>query len=66
VAKAATREVAPNDWCLHMILDRSVEVIGDESFATRDEAVEEIIDRLAWLCGPDQHRSVAVTEANTR
>jgi hypothetical protein len=45
-ARMGIIEVAPNDWRLHMILDHSVEVIGDESFATRDEAVEEIVDRL--------------------
>jgi hypothetical protein len=36
----------PGDWRLQMIFDHAVEVIGDESFPTREAAVEEIVDRL--------------------
>jgi hypothetical protein len=39
-------EVAPGDWRLRMVLDHAVEVIGDESFLTQEEAVEVIIDRI--------------------
>jgi hypothetical protein len=49
-------EVAPNDWRLTMVLDHAVEVVCDESFATRDEAVETIVNRLED-CAPDQLRT---------
>jgi hypothetical protein len=42
-------EVAPGDWWLSMVFDHAVEVISDESFATREEAVETIVDRLEDL-----------------
>jgi hypothetical protein len=49
IAESATFkvvEVAPGDWRLQMIFDHAVEVVGDESFPTREAAVEEIVDRL--------------------
>jgi hypothetical protein len=39
-------EVAPGDWRLSMVFDHAVEVISDESFPTRGQAVETITDRL--------------------
>jgi hypothetical protein len=39
-------EVAPGDWRLRMVFNHAVEVIGDESFPTQEEAVEVIIDRI--------------------
>jgi hypothetical protein len=39
-------EVAPSDWRLSMVLDHATEIVCDESFPTREAAVEEIIDRL--------------------
>ena len=44
-------EVAPGDWRLQMIFDHAVEVVGDESFPTREAAVEEIVDRLVSCPG---------------
>ena len=44
-------EVAPGDWRLQMIFDHAVEIVGDESFPTREAAVEEIVDRLASCPG---------------
>jgi len=44
-------EVAPGDWRLQMIFDHAVEVVGDESFPTREEAMEEIVDRLVSCPG---------------
>jgi len=53
-ARMGIIEVAPNDWRLTMVLDHAVEVICDESFATRDEALETIVDRLEECVDPDQ------------
>ena len=53
-ARMGVIEVAPNDWRLTMVLDHAVEVICDESFATRDEALETIVDRLEECVDPDQ------------
>ena len=53
-ARMGIIEVAPNDWRLTMVLDNAVEVICDESFATRDEALETIVDRLEECVDPDQ------------
>ena len=39
-------EIAPGDWRLRIVLNHAVEVVGDESFRTREAAVEEIVDRL--------------------
>jgi len=39
-------KVAPGDWRLSMVLDHATEIICDESFPTREQAVEEMIDRL--------------------
>jgi hypothetical protein len=47
-------EVMPGDWRLSMVLDHAVEVVCDESFPTREEAVEEIIDRLEVSGSLDQ------------
>jgi len=53
-------ELAPGDWRLQMILDHAVEVVGDESFPTREEAVETIIDRLESCPGWDEVRTVPI------
>ena len=47
-------EVAPGDWRVQMIFDHAVEVAGDESFPTREQAVETIIDRLESCPGWDE------------
>jgi hypothetical protein len=47
-------EVAPGDWRLSMVLDHEVEVIGDESFSSREEAVETTIERMEDCMDPDQ------------
>jgi hypothetical protein len=49
IAETATMgivEVTPGDWRLRVVLDHAIEVIADESFASRQEAADEIIDRL--------------------
>ena len=49
IAESATFkviEVAPEDWRLRIVLNHAVEVVGDESFPTREQAMETIIDRL--------------------
>jgi hypothetical protein len=53
-ARMGVIEVAPNDWRLAMVLDHAVEVICDESFFTREEAVETVIERLEECVDPDQ------------
>lgn len=50
-------EVAPGDWRLSMVFDHAVEVISDESFPTRGQAVETITDRLVDCVDWDQIRS---------
>jgi hypothetical protein len=45
-ARLGVIEAGPNDWRLAMVLDHAVEVVCDESFPTREEAVETVIDRL--------------------
>jgi len=45
-ARSKIIEVAPGDWRLQMIIDHAVEVIADESFPGREQAVEAITDRL--------------------
>jgi hypothetical protein len=52
-ARMGIIEVGPNDWRLTMVLDHAVEVICDESFGTRDEALETIVDRLEECVDPD-------------
>jgi hypothetical protein len=47
-------EVAPGDWRLSMVFDHAVEVISDESFPTKEEAMEVIIDRMEVCMDPDQ------------
>jgi hypothetical protein len=56
IARLGVIEVAPDDWRLVMVLDHAVEVVCDESFASREEAVEEIIDRLEDSGSVDQLR----------
>ena len=50
-------ELAPGDWRLRIVLNHAVEVIGDESFSTREAAVETIIDRLESCPGWDEVRT---------
>jgi len=50
-------EIAPGDWRLQMIFDHAVEVVGDESFSSREAAVEEIVDRLVNCSGLDEIRT---------
>jgi hypothetical protein len=47
-------EVAPGDWRLSMVFDHAVEVISDESFPSRGQAVETITDRLVDCVERDQ------------
>jgi hypothetical protein len=56
-ARMGIIEVAPGDWRLRMVLDHAVEVVADESFPTREEAVETIVDRLEECADPDQLRT---------
>jgi hypothetical protein len=56
-ARLGIVEVAPDDWRLVMVLDHAVEVVCDESFSTREEAVEGIIDRLEDSGSVDQLRT---------
>ena len=51
-------EVVPGDWRLQMILDHAVEVVGDESFPSREAAIEEIVDRLVNC--PGELRTVPI------
>jgi hypothetical protein len=53
-AKLGIVEVGPNDWRLSMVLDHAIEVVCGESFSTREEAVEIVIDRLEDCVDPDQ------------
>jgi len=59
-ARMGIIEVAPNDWRLAMVLDHAVEVVCDESFSTREEAVETIVDRLEECVDPDDLRTERV------
>ena len=59
-AQMGVIEVAPNDWRLSMVLDHAVEVVCDESFPTRDEALETIIDRLEDCVDLDELRTERV------
>jgi hypothetical protein len=47
-------ELMPGDWRLSMVFDHAVEVISDESFPTRGQAVETITDRLVDCVDWDQ------------
>jgi hypothetical protein len=61
IAESATFkviELAPGDWRLRIVLNHAVEVVGDESFPTREAAVEEIIERLVNC--PGELRTVAI------
>jgi hypothetical protein len=53
-AQLGVVEVAPGDWRLRLVLDHAVAVVCDESWSTREEAVEEIVDRLGGCIDPDQ------------
>jgi len=44
-------EVAPGDWRLRIVFNHAVEVVGDESFPSREAAIEEIVDRLVNCSG---------------
>ena len=43
-----------------MIFDHAVEVVGDESFPTREAAVEEIVERIASSPDWDEIRTVPI------
>jgi hypothetical protein len=51
-------EMAPGDWRLRIVFNHAIEVIGDESFPTREAAIEEIVDRLVNC--PGELRTVSV------
>ena len=51
-------EVAPGDWRLQMIFNHAVEIVGDESFPSREAAIEEIVDRLVNC--PGELRTVPI------
>jgi hypothetical protein len=53
-AQLGVVEVALGDWRPRLVLDHAVEVVCDESWSTREEAVEEIVDRLDGCIDPDQ------------
>jgi hypothetical protein len=56
-ARMGIIEVAPNDWRLSMVLDHAVEVVCDESFPTREEAIETTVGRLEDCVDLDQLRT---------
>ena len=61
IAESATFkviEVASGDWRLRIVLNHAVEIVGDESFPTREAAVEEIVDRLVNC--PGELRTVPI------
>ena len=33
-------EIAPGDWRVRLVLDRAIEVVCDESFASREECID--------------------------
>jgi hypothetical protein len=47
-------EVVPGDWRLRAVFDHAIEVIGDESFSSQEEALETIIERIEGCMDPDQ------------
>jgi len=59
-ARLGVIEIGADDWRLTMVLDHAVEVVCDESFSTRAEAVETIIDRLEECVDPDDLRTERV------
>jgi hypothetical protein len=59
-ARLRVIEVAPGDWRLSMVLDHATEIICAESFPTREQAVEEIIDRLEACSDWDDVRTERV------
>jgi hypothetical protein len=48
-------EVAPGDWRLRMVLDHAVEVVADESFSTREEAVDRGWSTASSRAAPKLH-----------
>ena len=56
-------EMAPGDWRLRLVFNHAIEVIGDESWPTREAAVEEIIDRLERCPGWDGVRTDRSSES---
>jgi hypothetical protein len=42
------------DWRLVLVIDHAVEIVCGESFSTREEAIEVIVDRLEDCVDPDQ------------
>jgi hypothetical protein len=50
-------ELMPGDWRLSMVFDHAVEVISDESFSTKEEAIEVIIDRMESCMDVSQIRT---------
>ena len=56
-------EVAPGDWRLRIVFNHAVEVVGDESFPSREAAIEEIVDRLVNLFGRAVYRADPVRAA---
>jgi hypothetical protein len=50
-------EVAPEDWRLVMVFDHAIEVISDESFPSREQAVETITDRMESCMDSSQIRT---------
>jgi hypothetical protein len=63
IAESATFkviELGPGDWRLRIVLNHAVEVVGDESFPTREAVVEMILDRLESCPGWDEVRTERV------
>jgi hypothetical protein len=63
IAESATFkviELAPGDWRLRIVFDHAVEVVGDESFPTREIAAETIVSRLESCPGWDEVRTERV------
>ena len=63
IAESATFkviELAPGDWRLRIVLNHAVEVVGDESFPTREAAIEEILDRWEACPGWEDVRTVPI------
>jgi hypothetical protein len=50
-------EVGPADWRLVIVFDHAIEVICEESFPSREQAIEVITDRLIDCVDADQIRT---------
>ena len=59
-ARLGVIEVRPDDWRLTMVLNHAVQVVCNESFPTREEAVETVVDRLEECADLDQLRTERV------